>query len=169
MTVRVQFFLAKNPTYHSKTNHIDIQYHFVRDTVEENKLLMMKVDTLKNVEDSLKKYVSTEKFSCCWVESLTSTSRVDLGLDMNKFPSKHYKTISPPGKLESNTTHRVHYAVSPEIVLWVTEMLKCLQSRSEWGYGIVFYLLDAFIMLFIQIFLGFIHLLSHACILMYLS
>jgi hypothetical protein len=26
-------FLAKNPTYHSKTNHIDIQYHFVRDMV----------------------------------------------------------------------------------------------------------------------------------------
>jgi hypothetical protein len=47
-------FLAKNPTYHSKTKHIDIQYHFVRDMVEEKKVLLMKVDTLKNVEDSLK-------------------------------------------------------------------------------------------------------------------
>ena len=27
-------FLAKNPTYHSKTKHIDIQYHFVRDFEE---------------------------------------------------------------------------------------------------------------------------------------
>jgi hypothetical protein len=27
-------FLAKNPAYHSNTNHIDIQYHFVRDMVE---------------------------------------------------------------------------------------------------------------------------------------
>jgi hypothetical protein len=58
-------FLAKNPTYHSKTKHIDIQYHFVRDMVEENKLLLMKVDTLKNVADSLKKSMSTEKFSWC--------------------------------------------------------------------------------------------------------
>jgi hypothetical protein len=58
-------FLAKNPTYHSKTKHIDIQYHFVRDMVEENKVLLMKVDTLKNVADSLKKYVSIEKFSWC--------------------------------------------------------------------------------------------------------
>jgi phosphoribosyl-AMP cyclohydrolase len=58
-------FLAKNPTYHSKTKHIDIQYHFVRDMVEEKKVLLMKVDTLKNVVDSLTKYVSTEKFSWC--------------------------------------------------------------------------------------------------------
>jgi hypothetical protein len=58
-------FLAKNPTYHSKTKHIDIQYHFVRDMVEEKKILLMKVDTLKNVADSLTKSVSIEKFSWC--------------------------------------------------------------------------------------------------------
>jgi hypothetical protein len=58
-------FLAKNLTYHSKTKHIDIQYHFVRDMVEEKKVLLMKVDTLKNVADSLTKVVSTEKFSWC--------------------------------------------------------------------------------------------------------
>jgi hypothetical protein len=31
-------FLAKNPAYHSKTKHIDFQYHFVRDMVEEKKV-----------------------------------------------------------------------------------------------------------------------------------
>jgi hypothetical protein len=30
-------FLAKNLVYHSKTNHIDVQYHYVRDMVEEKK------------------------------------------------------------------------------------------------------------------------------------
>jgi phosphoribosyl-AMP cyclohydrolase len=58
-------FLAKNPTYHSKTKHIDIQYHFARDMIEERKILLMKVDTLKNVADSLTKSVSTKKFSWC--------------------------------------------------------------------------------------------------------
>jgi hypothetical protein len=58
-------FLEKNPTYHSKTKHIYIQYHFVREMVEENKVLLMKVDTLKNVADSLTKSVTTEKFSWC--------------------------------------------------------------------------------------------------------
>jgi hypothetical protein len=60
-------FLAKNPTYHSKTKHIDVQYHFVRDMVEEKKVLLEKVDTLKNAADSLTKSVSTEKFSWCRV------------------------------------------------------------------------------------------------------
>jgi hypothetical protein len=60
---RSAIFLAKNPTYHSKTKHIDIQYHFVRDMIEENKVSLMKVDTLKNVADSLTKSMSTEKFS----------------------------------------------------------------------------------------------------------
>ena len=65
MTVEVQFFLAKNPTYHSKTKNIDVKCHFVRNMVEENNVLLMKVETLKNVADSLTKSVSTEKFSWC--------------------------------------------------------------------------------------------------------
>jgi hypothetical protein len=44
-------FQAKNPSYHLKTKHIDVQYHFVRDMVEEKKVLLEKVDTLKNVAD----------------------------------------------------------------------------------------------------------------------
>jgi hypothetical protein len=58
-------FLAKNLIYHSKKNHIDVQYHFVRDMVEENKVLLMKVETLKNFAESLTKFVSTEMFSWC--------------------------------------------------------------------------------------------------------
>jgi hypothetical protein len=58
-------FLAKNPAYHSKTKHIDVQYHFVRDMVERKKVLLEKVDTLQNVVDSLTKSMSTEKFSWC--------------------------------------------------------------------------------------------------------
>jgi hypothetical protein len=63
-----EIFLAKNPSYHSKTKHIDVQYHFVRDMDEEKKVLLEKVDTLKNVADSLTKSVRTEKFSWCGVK-----------------------------------------------------------------------------------------------------
>jgi len=58
-------FLEKNPAYHAKTKHIDVQYHFVRDMVEDKKVLLEKVDTMKNGADSLTKSVSTEKFSWC--------------------------------------------------------------------------------------------------------
>eukprot|EP00253_Pinus_taeda_P034074 PITA_34074 len=58
-------FLAKNLAYHSKTKHIDVQYHFVRDMIEDKKVLLVKVDTLKNTADELAKSVSAEKFSWC--------------------------------------------------------------------------------------------------------
>ena len=35
--IQSTIFLAKNPTYHSKTKHIDIQYHFVMDMVEDKR------------------------------------------------------------------------------------------------------------------------------------
>jgi hypothetical protein len=52
------------------------------------------------------------------------------------FQKKPFKTIGPSGKPEGNVVHRVHYVVSPEIVLLVDAMLKCLQPRNEWGSGI---------------------------------
>ena len=56
-------FLAKNPAYHSKTKHIDVQYHFVRDMIEDKKVLLVKVDTLKNTADALTKYLNSRNFS----------------------------------------------------------------------------------------------------------
>jgi len=58
-------FLAKNPAYHSKTKHINVQYHFVRDMIEDKKVLQVKVDTLKNTADALTRSVSSYKFSWC--------------------------------------------------------------------------------------------------------
>ena len=52
-------FLVKNHAYHSKTKYIDVQYHFVRDMVEDKKVLLVKVDTLKNIADALMKSMST--------------------------------------------------------------------------------------------------------------
>ena len=58
-------FLEKNPTYHTNTKHFYVQYHFVRDMVEDKKVLLEKVDTVKNVANSLTKSISTDKFSWC--------------------------------------------------------------------------------------------------------
>ena len=52
-------FLAKNPAYHSKTKHIDVQYHFFTDMVEAKMVLLVKEKTLKNVANALMKSVST--------------------------------------------------------------------------------------------------------------
>jgi hypothetical protein len=62
-------FLEKKFAYHSNTNHIDVQYHFVRDMVEINKVLLEKIDTLENITTSLTNYVSVVKFSW-WREAM---------------------------------------------------------------------------------------------------
>jgi hypothetical protein len=69
-------FMAKNPGYHSKTKHIGVQCHFVRDMLESNKVLLEKVDTLENIEDSSTNFLSVAKFSC-YIEAM---GYISLGL-----------------------------------------------------------------------------------------
>jgi hypothetical protein len=57
--------MVRNPTYHSKTKHIDVQFHFSIDMVKEKKIFLVKVDTMKNVANSLTNSLNTEKFSWC--------------------------------------------------------------------------------------------------------
>jgi hypothetical protein len=45
--------------------HINVKYHFVRHMIEDNKVSLEKVDTLKNVANRLTKFVTVEKFSSC--------------------------------------------------------------------------------------------------------
>ena len=62
--------LAKNPTFHARTKHIDVQFHFVRDMVEDGKVNLEKVDTAKNVADALTKLVDTLSLMllCCQLD-----------------------------------------------------------------------------------------------------
>nr|CAD1834520.1 unnamed protein product [Ananas comosus var. bracteatus] len=60
--------LAKNPVYHKRTKHIDVQYHYIRDVIEDGKVRVLKVGTHENVADMLTKPVQVEKLN--W--SLTS-------------------------------------------------------------------------------------------------
>ncbi|KAE8691598.1 Transducin/WD40 repeat-like superfamily protein isoform 2 [Hibiscus syriacus] len=47
--------LEKNQVYHSRTKHIDVKYHFVREIFEEGKILLQKITTLENPADMMTK------------------------------------------------------------------------------------------------------------------
>jgi hypothetical protein len=53
--------LMKNPQYHSKTKHIAIQYHFLRELIEEGALKFSFVGTNLQCADFLTKGLSREK------------------------------------------------------------------------------------------------------------
>nr|GEX43122.1 copia protein [Tanacetum cinerariifolium] len=47
--------VVKNLVYHSKTNHIEIRHHFIRDSYEKFLITMVKIHTNYNVADLLTK------------------------------------------------------------------------------------------------------------------
>ncbi|GJX11128.1 hypothetical protein Tco_0200987 [Tanacetum coccineum] len=47
--------IVKNPVFHSKTKHIEIRQHFIRDSNEKKLIQMIKIHTDQNVADLLTK------------------------------------------------------------------------------------------------------------------
>nr|GEU91101.1 retrovirus-related Pol polyprotein from transposon TNT 1-94 [Tanacetum cinerariifolium] len=58
-------YLTRNPTFHSKTKHIRVQYHFVREKLKEKTVDMQKTHTDDNVADYLTKGINGDKFKWC--------------------------------------------------------------------------------------------------------
>ncbi|GJT55335.1 retrovirus-related pol polyprotein from transposon TNT 1-94 [Tanacetum coccineum] len=48
-------FIVKNPVFHSKTKHIKIRHHFIRDSYEKKLIQVIKIHTDHNVADLLTK------------------------------------------------------------------------------------------------------------------
>ena len=57
--------IARNPAFHSRTKHIDVQYHFIREVVEDESVDFQKVHTKKNPADALTKLINTNKYVWC--------------------------------------------------------------------------------------------------------
>ena len=53
--------MMKNPTYHARTKHISVQYHFIRELIEAKELVFQFVGTNLQCADFLTKGVTREK------------------------------------------------------------------------------------------------------------
>ncbi len=54
--------LAHNPVFHSKTKHIDIQHHYIRDEVAAQRIQMSYIPTDEMIADGLTKALIHIKF-----------------------------------------------------------------------------------------------------------
>ncbi|GJR71113.1 hypothetical protein Tco_0083478 [Tanacetum coccineum] len=65
-TTEVEYVAAascfKNPVFHSKTKHIEIRHHFIRDSNEKKLIQMIKIHTDHNVADLLTKAFDVSRF-----------------------------------------------------------------------------------------------------------
>ncbi|GJV30896.1 putative ribonuclease H-like domain-containing protein [Tanacetum coccineum] len=57
-----QVFVIKNPVSYSKTKHIEIRFHFIRDFYEKKLIEMVKIHTDNNVADLLTKAFDVTRF-----------------------------------------------------------------------------------------------------------
>jgi hypothetical protein len=55
--------IAKNPVLHSRTKHIEVRYHFLRDNVENGNIDLIHVPTEKQVADILTKALDKATFA----------------------------------------------------------------------------------------------------------
>jgi hypothetical protein len=60
--------VAKNPVLHSKTKHIEVRYHFLRDNVEKGKIALIHVPTHDQLADIFTKPLDQATFTCLWGE-----------------------------------------------------------------------------------------------------
>ncbi|GJV88638.1 hypothetical protein Tco_1532576 [Tanacetum coccineum] len=54
--------IVKNPIFHSKTKHIEIRHHFIRDSNEKKLIQMIKIHTDQNVTNLLTKAFDVSRF-----------------------------------------------------------------------------------------------------------
>ncbi|GJS37201.1 retrovirus-related pol polyprotein from transposon TNT 1-94 [Tanacetum coccineum] len=55
--------LSKNPVQHSRTKHIEIRHHFLRDNVQKGHISIEKVPSIDNIADILTKLFKRESFN----------------------------------------------------------------------------------------------------------
>nr|GEU81353.1 hypothetical protein [Tanacetum cinerariifolium] len=55
-------YIVKNPVFHSKTKHIEIRHHFIRDAYKKKLIQVIKIHTDKNVADLLTKAFDVSMF-----------------------------------------------------------------------------------------------------------
>jgi hypothetical protein len=55
--------VAKNPVLHSRTKHIKVRYHFLRDNVEKGNIDLIHVPTGKQLVDILTKRLDQATFA----------------------------------------------------------------------------------------------------------
>ena len=54
--------MTENPVQHSKTKHIEVRHHFIRDHVEKGNINLAKVHTNDNVANILTKAMDEKRF-----------------------------------------------------------------------------------------------------------
>ena len=141
--IHISIHLAKKPSFHSNTKHIQLTYHFIRYVLDEELLKLEKIHTSQNPADILTKGVAREKLS---------SYSVSVGLQEWRWKYKIFQVQGPEHSPSSSVVVELLWSVSKwEIVgcgAWYSRckdiIQLCLYPRCTvhsfpmpWGLGAV--------------------------------
>ncbi|GKD82470.1 putative ribonuclease H-like domain-containing protein, partial [Tanacetum coccineum] len=125
--------VVKNPVYHSKTKHIEIRHHFIRDSYEKRLIEMVKIHTNNNVADLLTKAFDGRLmvFKCSGV--YTSTIWIEVRMDYNWRTKKDTKLpqTSVPQDLEVDEDVHKEESDSMERAITTAASLDAAQDNDN--------------------------------------
>ncbi|GKC89644.1 hypothetical protein Tco_1150293, partial [Tanacetum coccineum] len=82
--------IVKNLVFHSKTKHIEIRHHFIKDSNEKKLIQMIKIHTDQNVEDLLTKAFDVGRF-----QYLTATANDEIQVSVVGLTYYYALTVNP--------------------------------------------------------------------------
>ncbi|GKA77031.1 putative ribonuclease H-like domain-containing protein, partial [Tanacetum coccineum] len=89
--------IVKNLVFHSKTKHIEIRHHFIRDSYEKRLIQVIKIHTGHNVADLLTKAFNVSSTaglsSYCWMKLCTKVDAARQKLVLNTATSKTVNSV----------------------------------------------------------------------------
>ncbi|GKA77279.1 hypothetical protein Tco_0783740, partial [Tanacetum coccineum] len=69
-------FIVKNPVFYSKTKHIEIRHHFIRDSNEKKLIQMINIYTDQNVANLITKAFDVSRFQYLIIQALVDKKKV---------------------------------------------------------------------------------------------
>ncbi|GJS38980.1 hypothetical protein Tco_0564023 [Tanacetum coccineum] len=82
--------IVKNPVFHTKTKHIEIRHHFIRDSNEKKLIQLIKIHTDQNVTDLLTKAFDVGRF-----QYLIATANDDIQVSAVGLTLYYALTVNP--------------------------------------------------------------------------
>ncbi|GJU83170.1 putative ribonuclease H-like domain-containing protein [Tanacetum coccineum] len=132
---------VKSPVFHSKTKHIEIRHHFIRDSNEKKLIQMIKIHTDQNVAYLLTKAFDVSRFQYLIIQALVDKKKViiteisvrsDLQLeDAEAFFSPQWKFI----------IHTILQCLSGKTTTWnefsstMASAIICLATNQKFNFS----------------------------------
>nr|GEZ34982.1 hypothetical protein [Tanacetum cinerariifolium] len=128
--------IVKNPVFHSKTKHIKIRHHFIRDSYEKRLIQVIKIHTDHNVVDLIIKVVGDEVVYEEMYDSVERAATTATGLDAEQdrgiiSKTEFTTTLIEPSSIGTSSGSRPRHQETMRDAAAQTRRVKRLENKRR--------------------------------------